>query len=54
MDDEEIYRLRKAVHRSFGSSPHKKKYWLAFYVAISIQHIAYYHVPERERLGCFP
>jgi hypothetical protein len=29
MDDAEIDRLRNAIHRSFGSSPHKKKYWLA-------------------------
>jgi hypothetical protein len=29
MDDAEINRLRKAIHRSYGSSPHKKKYWLA-------------------------
>jgi hypothetical protein len=29
MDDAEIDRLRKAIYRSYGSSPHKKKYWLA-------------------------
>lgn len=29
MDEAEIKRLRKAIRRSFGSSPHKKKYWLA-------------------------
>jgi hypothetical protein len=29
MDDAEIARLRRAIQRSFGSSPHKKKYWLA-------------------------
>jgi hypothetical protein len=29
MDDKEIARLRKAICRSFGSSPHKKKLWLA-------------------------
>jgi hypothetical protein len=29
MDDAEIDRLRKAICRSFNSSPHKKKYWLA-------------------------
>jgi hypothetical protein len=29
MDDTEIDRLRKAICRSFNSSPHKKKYWLA-------------------------
>jgi hypothetical protein len=29
MDDTEIDRLRKTIRRSFGSSPHKKKYWLA-------------------------
>jgi hypothetical protein len=29
MDDAEIARLKKEIYRSFGSSPHKKKYWLA-------------------------
>jgi len=29
MDDAEIDRLRKAIYRSFGNQPHKKKYWLA-------------------------
>jgi hypothetical protein len=29
MDDAEIDRLRRAICRSFNSSPHKKKYWLA-------------------------
>ena len=29
MDDAEIERLRRAICRSFNSSPHKKKYWLA-------------------------
>jgi hypothetical protein len=29
MDDAEIERLRKEICRSFNSSPHKKKYWLA-------------------------
>jgi hypothetical protein len=29
MDDAEIKRLRKEIHRTYGSSPHKKKYWLA-------------------------
>jgi hypothetical protein len=29
MDDAEIKRLRKKIHRPYGSSPHKKKYWLA-------------------------
>ncbi len=29
MDDAEIDRLRKAICRSYNSSPHKKKYWLA-------------------------
>jgi hypothetical protein len=29
MDAAEIGRIRKAIYRSFGSSPHKKKYWLA-------------------------
>jgi hypothetical protein len=29
MDDTEIDRLKKTIRRSFGSSPHKKKYWLA-------------------------
>jgi hypothetical protein len=29
MEDAEIDRLRKEICRSFGSSPHKKKYWLA-------------------------
>jgi hypothetical protein len=29
MDDAEIDRLRKAICRSFNSSPHKKKCWLA-------------------------
>lgn len=29
MDNLEFDRLRKAIHRSFGSSLHRKKYWLA-------------------------
>jgi hypothetical protein len=29
MDDAEIDRLRRAIWRSFNSSPHKKKCWLA-------------------------
>jgi phage tail sheath gpL-like len=29
MDDAEIKRLRREIHRAFGSSPHKKKFWLA-------------------------
>jgi hypothetical protein len=29
MHQSEIDRLRKAIRRSYGSSPHKKKYWLA-------------------------
>ena len=29
MDDTEIDRLKKTIRRSFGNSPHKKKYWLA-------------------------
>ena len=29
MEDTEIDRLRREICRSFGSSPHKKKYWLA-------------------------
>jgi hypothetical protein len=29
MDDAKFERLRKAICRSFNSSPHKKKYWLA-------------------------
>jgi hypothetical protein len=29
MEKSEIERLRKAICRSFNSSPHKKKYWLA-------------------------
>jgi hypothetical protein len=29
MDETEIDRIRKAIRRSFGSVPHKKKYWLA-------------------------
>jgi hypothetical protein len=29
MHPSEIERLRKAICRSYGSSPHKKKYWLA-------------------------
>jgi hypothetical protein len=29
MDDAEIKRLRREIHRTFGSSPHKKKFWLA-------------------------
>jgi hypothetical protein len=29
MDDTEIKRLRKAIQRTYGSSPHKKKVWLA-------------------------
>jgi hypothetical protein len=29
MDEAEIKRLRREIHRSYGSSPHKKKFWLA-------------------------
>jgi hypothetical protein len=29
MDPEEIRRLRRAIQRTYGSSPHKKKVWLA-------------------------
>jgi hypothetical protein len=29
MEKSEIERLRKAICRTFNSSPHKKKYWLA-------------------------
>ena len=29
MDDAEIKRLRREIHRIYGSSPHKKKVWLA-------------------------
>ncbi len=29
MDELEVERLRKTICRSFNSSPHKKKYWLA-------------------------
>jgi hypothetical protein len=29
MDNTEIRRLRRAIHRTYGSSPHKKKVWLA-------------------------
>ena len=29
MDDTEVDRLRRAIRYSFGSSPHKKKIWLA-------------------------
>ena len=29
MDEAEIKRLRREIHRTFGSSPHKKKFWLA-------------------------
>jgi hypothetical protein len=29
MDDAEIDRLRKEICRSYNSSPHKKKVWLA-------------------------
>ena len=29
MDDIEIKRLRRAIQRTYGSSPHKKKVWLA-------------------------
>jgi hypothetical protein len=29
MDNREIDRIWHAIRRSFGSSPHKKKYWLA-------------------------
>jgi hypothetical protein len=29
MDEAEIKRLRREIHRTFGSSPHKKKLWLA-------------------------
>jgi hypothetical protein len=29
MDESEVERLRRTICRSFNSSPHKKKYWLA-------------------------
>ena len=29
MEDAEFKRLRREIHRIYGSSPHKKKYWLA-------------------------
>jgi hypothetical protein len=29
MEDHEIKRLRREISRTFGSSPHKRKYWLA-------------------------
>lgn len=29
MDETEIERLRKEIYRTFGSSPHKKRVWLA-------------------------
>jgi hypothetical protein len=29
MDNTEIKRLRRAIQRTYGSSPHKKKVWLA-------------------------
>jgi hypothetical protein len=29
MGEAEIKRLRREIHRTFGSSPHKKKFWLA-------------------------
>jgi hypothetical protein len=29
MEEAEIKRLKRAIHRTFGSSPHRKKYWLA-------------------------
>jgi hypothetical protein len=29
MQDIEVKRLRKEISRTFGSQPHKKKYWLA-------------------------
>jgi hypothetical protein len=29
MDESEVDRLRRTICRSFNSSPHKKKYWLA-------------------------
>ena len=29
MDPAEISRLRRAIQRTYGSSPHKKKVWLA-------------------------
>jgi hypothetical protein len=29
MDEAEIERLRKAIYRSYGNQPHKKKVWLA-------------------------
>ena len=29
MDDAEIERLRKAIHRTYASQPHKIKCWLA-------------------------
>jgi hypothetical protein len=28
MDDAEIKRLRREIHRTYGSSPHKKKVWI--------------------------
>jgi hypothetical protein len=29
MDEAEVKRLRREIHRTYGSSPHKKKVWLA-------------------------
>lgn len=29
MDDAEFERLRREICRTYGSSPHKRKYWLA-------------------------
>jgi hypothetical protein len=29
MDEGEIERLRKAIYRSYGNQPHKKRVWLA-------------------------
>jgi hypothetical protein len=41
MDDTEVKRLRREICRSFNSSPHKKKYWLAL--------LDMYLVAERRR-----
>jgi hypothetical protein len=50
MDDAEINRLRKAIHRSYGSSPHKKKYWLALLeMQVAKENGEHSRMPKRSR-----
>jgi hypothetical protein len=54
MDKIQVDRLRRAIHRSYGSSPHKKKYWLALlemYVAADKVRQSGLQKPEQPRGG---